>query len=1187
MNAERTAVALAAMLWCQVILATPARAIDFFFLYDDAPGTGFLDPVLGQQRRDALQAAGDVWGRLIRPAYEGEEITVRSKFDSYDPGSTTLASAAPHFYYSDFDSSSLQYVSDTNYPKALANHLNLGDLAPVRHEIEITFNVAQPFYLGADGMPGAGQFDFVTVAAHELGHGLGFTSSIREGGDYGIFGDGTYAPGPLCDGCLPTPYDRSLALAPSGGAPLLSLSSDARENALVSNNVFWNGANAATGNGGAPVKIHAPSAYQEGSSTSHVDSATFPNALMGPSIGRGVARQTLSAFERGMLRDMGWNISVASQEVSWTGAGGNNNASTAGNWSPALPLPGDDLAFGSAGAAGPDVNMDLTLYSLGAIRFAENAPAYTLRFKPWTDTDLTGIGVERDLVGSQTIILESRPAPNTGPGQVYDGSAAKMAFKNTASAGNGTYELRGGSTGIHSNPPLEPTFNRTLGAGLTFDGTSSAELAHFNVEGGAGNGALGAQVTFQANSTAGDAELWNQAGRSGISLPLGTTQAGFGGETRFEDNSRGGNANLRNDGVAAEARLGTGGRTTFADASNAENATVNNFGVTGLSPNSGGVTEFTDMASAGNGTFTNHPGRVAAFNEAMAGRTAFFDHTTAGDATIVNEGSTTTMEDAGATHFRGHSSAGMASITNRSAFASASSSGGVTRFYDEATAGAASIALEGRNPYLAFRNSSDAGNATVTIAATSRMSVGDAHVEFWDASSAADASFVIPQSSQSQIAFYDDATAGQATLTLQEGNGISASDSDILFFHRSTAGNSQIDVGRNRLLEFSSRSSTGNANITVRPRGAMAVFSVGGGAANIHLLGDSGSDFQGASLLVESDATVGDATIIVEGGAAASAQGAIATMVGRAGNATLIVNGGQAPGANGGKIDFYSSSDGTDVNGRLVVNEGGAASFFVWFGPPPPPADITIGSIEGAGTFNLAGNSGALIVGSRNADTTVSGVIQGDGGRLTKVGVSTLTLAGDNTYTGITTVDQGALSVTGSIVGDAVVNSGGTLKGTGTIDGTVAVNAGGLFAPGTSPGTITVGGLDLFPGGVLDFEIGGTRDHILVNGDVSLAGVLNISLLDDFVPTLGQSFALFEGNVGSISGAFSSVVAPIINGLTFDVTSGGGPPLLQVVLAPVVPEPASAALLVISLIMFAVISPRLPQTKRGHSRNGA
>ena len=177
-----------------------------------------------------MEAAGDIWGRLIRPSYFGEEIVVHALFDPLDGD---LAKAKPHYFYSDFGSSNSQYQSDTNYPKALANHLAGRDLAPQRHEIEVTVDETSNFYYGLDGIPGPGQYDFVSVAAHELGHGLGFKPSFQDDGDYGLLGDGLhYDPDPGCAGCLPTPYDRFLTLGPLGQT-LLSLSDDdARESAV-------------------------------------------------------------------------------------------------------------------------------------------------------------------------------------------------------------------------------------------------------------------------------------------------------------------------------------------------------------------------------------------------------------------------------------------------------------------------------------------------------------------------------------------------------------------------------------------------------------------------------------------------------------------------------------------------------------------------------------------------------------------------------------------------------------------------------------------------------------------------------------------------------------------------------------------------------------------------------------------
>ena len=60
--------------------------------------------------------------------------------------------------------------------------------------------------------------------------------------------------------------------------------------------------------------------------------------------------------------------------------------------------------------------------------------------------------------------------------------------------------------------------------------------------------------------------------------------------------------------------------------------------------------------------------------------------------------------------------------------------------------------------------------------------------------------------------------------------------------------------------------------------------------------------------------------------------------------------------------------------------------------------------------------------------TTLSGVISGSGGSFTTNGAATLTLSGANTYTGTTTVAQGTLVLSGSVVGPITVNSGATFR---------------------------------------------------------------------------------------------------------------------------------------------------------------
>ena len=80
----------------------------------------------------------------------------------------------------------------------------------------------------------------------------------------------------------------------------------------------------------------------------------------------------------------------------------------------------------------------------------------------------------------------------------------------------------------------------------------------------------------------------------------------------------------------------------------------------------------------------------------------------------------------------------------------------------------------------------------------------------------------------------------------------------------------------------------------------------------------------------------------------------------------------------------------------------------------------TLGSLTNNGTAAVTFNSATstLSVGSANTNTTFAGVISG-AGNLTKIGTGTLTLSGTNTYTGVTTVNAGTLSV--ATIGDGGV----------------------------------------------------------------------------------------------------------------------------------------------------------------------
>ncbi|HEY3394101.1 MAG TPA: hypothetical protein VGK58_15415, partial [Lacipirellulaceae bacterium] len=116
----------------------------------------------------------------------------------------------------------------------------------------------------------------------------------------------------------------------------------------------------------------------------------------------------------------------------------------------------------------------------------------------------------------------------------------------------------------------------------------------------------------------------------------------------------------------------------------------------------------------------------------------------------------------------------------------------------------------------------------------------------------------------------------------------------------------------------------------------------------------------------------------------------------------------------------------------------------------------------------------------------------------------------------------------------------GSASGSGTFTGTGTVNFEGDLSPGSSPAAVSFAGdVVLGPDSTLQIELGGTAagtqyDQINVAGELTLGGTLEISLINGFTPSAGQSFDIL--NWGSLSGAFSLVALPSLEGLAWDTS---------------------------------------------------
>jgi autotransporter-associated beta strand protein len=173
--------------------------------------------------------------------------------------------------------------------------------------------------------------------------------------------------------------------------------------------------------------------------------------------------------------------------------------------------------------------------------------------------------------------------------------------------------------------------------------------------------------------------------------------------------------------------------------------------------------------------------------------------------------------------------------------------------------------------------------------------------------------------------------------------------------------------------------------------------------------------------------------------------------------------------------------------------------------------------------FNVNITGGAV---DTNGNTlTLAGVIaDGNGpGALTKIGAGTLMLTAINSYTGMTFVNGGTLSVNGSIASSPVfVNAGGTLGGNGVV-GPTTILAGGTLSPGNSVGTLTVNGNLVFAAASLYLvEVqGNTADRTNASGTATLAGTVGVVNLGG-IPV--HSYTILSAAAGR-TGTFDSLAA--------------------------------------------------------------
>jgi hypothetical protein len=160
----------------------------------------------------------------------------------------------------------------------------------------ITVNSLANWYRGTGVGPSKTEYDLQSVILHEMAHGLGFLSTDSYDD---FFGYGSIDQ--------PTPYDAYVQTG--DGRRLSDLPSPSLElGEALTSKLVWSGAQGVAANGGVKPLLYTPKIYEDGSSVSHLDEATFSkagsDAVMSPNLDAGEIFHEPGPLLLAMMQDL-------------------------------------------------------------------------------------------------------------------------------------------------------------------------------------------------------------------------------------------------------------------------------------------------------------------------------------------------------------------------------------------------------------------------------------------------------------------------------------------------------------------------------------------------------------------------------------------------------------------------------------------------------------------------------------------------------------------------------------------------------------------------------------------------------------------------------------------------------------------------------------------------------------------
>ncbi len=251
-----------------------------------------------ENAKKAFEYAVAVWEQFVESPIP---IYLQANWRSLDRN--VLGSCGPADYRTNFEDIPHKNVY---YPISVVEKITRRQITGISQpDITGEFNKNINWYFGTDGNTPDSLYDFVSVAMHEIGHGLGFTGFFFVNELLGTYGYSAVGDVAAFDVMVVRNTGDFLV-----DSTVYKNPSEELRKALESGFLYAYSPVAIVNSNGEVPRLYSPSEWDEGSSVYHLNDATYPagspNSLMTHALSYAEAVHNPGPITAGIMADVGW-----------------------------------------------------------------------------------------------------------------------------------------------------------------------------------------------------------------------------------------------------------------------------------------------------------------------------------------------------------------------------------------------------------------------------------------------------------------------------------------------------------------------------------------------------------------------------------------------------------------------------------------------------------------------------------------------------------------------------------------------------------------------------------------------------------------------------------------------------------------------------------------------------------------